>query len=194
MNRNNKKAIERATVDLEFARILTASDPENALRELQTSKWLRLTQEFVTSAWISSAIDAQNGIFKVPASYASNDIELREVLVVQDHFRKYNEYATLLAGASETPFSYYLNGMTVAEFRERMQSLRGNDVAREIQRLYKEHIIVDDLGGSQLHRYMEQLGLKSVPSISKLNEAKRGVIPKGRYNMAKSRGNDEKYL
>lgn len=177
-----------------FARILTAFDSQKALGEQANADWRQLTNKFVTSAWIAAAIDSKNGSFKNPDHYASNETERDEVIAVQNHFLKYNEYSILLAGSSEAPFSDYLNDISVEDFCNLMQDLRGNDAAREIQRLYKGGVIADDLGGSQLYRYMEQLGLKYIPTVSKLNEARRGEIPKRRYNMTKSRGRDEKFM
>lgn len=194
MNRNYKKLLEIAALDVEFARILTAPDSALALRERANTAWLQLNEGLVTSAWISAALDSKKGIFKDPSHYASNETERDEVIAVQNHFRKYNEYAIILSGTSESPFSDYLNDISVEDFCKLMQNLRGNDAAREIQRLYKEGLIEDDLGGSQLHRYMEQLGLKYIPTVSKLNEARRGEIPKRGYDMTKSRGRDEKFL
>ncbi|MDE6340209.1 MAG: hypothetical protein K2K97_10560, partial [Muribaculaceae bacterium] len=78
------------------------------------------------------------------------------------------------------PFSDYLYGITIEDFRVLMKDLTGMDSAREIQRLYKEGVLADDLGGSQLHRYMERLGLPYIPTINHLNSAKRGEIPRGR--------------
>ena len=194
MNSYSKKAFDKAASDVVFARILTAFDPSNALGEQANSDWRHLTEKFVTLAWIAAAIDSKNGNFKDPDHYASNETERDEVIAVQNHIRKYNEYAILLSGAGESPFSDYLNDISVEDFCELMQDLRGNDAAREIQRLYKEGFIAKDLGGSLLHRYMEQLGLRYIPTISKLNEARRDEIPKRGYDMAKSRGRDEKFL
>ncbi|MDE6335269.1 MAG: hypothetical protein K2L34_01745 [Muribaculaceae bacterium] len=194
MNSYSKKAFDKAASDVVFARILTAFDPQKALGEQANADWRHLTENFVTSAWISAAIDYKNGNFKNPDHYASNETERDEVIAVQNHFQKYSEYAILLAGVGEVPFSDYLNGISMEDFRGLMQNLRGNDAAREIQRLYKEGVIADDLGGSQLHRYMKQLGLKYIPTVSKLNEARRGEISKKGYDMTKSRGRDEKFL
>ena len=194
MNTYSKKAFDKAASDVVFARILTAFDPSKALGEQANSDWRHLTEKFVTPAWIAAAVDSKNGVFKDPGFYTSNEIERDEVIAVQNHIRKYNEYTILLSGAGESPFSDYLNDISVEDFCELMQDLRGNDAAREIQRLYKEGIIAKDLGGSLLHRYMEQLGLRYIPTISKLNEARRGEIPKRGYDMTKSRGRDEKFL
>ena len=68
------------------------------------------------------------------------------------------------------------------------------DAAREIQILYRNQTLSDDLGGSQLYRYMEQLGLPYIPTINHLNAARRGEISKGRYNMKKSREVEERYI
>ena len=194
MNSYSKTAFDKAASDKVFAQILTAFDPQKALGEQANADWRYLTEKFVTSAWIAAAIDSKNGSFKNPDYYASNETERDEVVAVQNHFEKYSEYAILLAGTGDTPFSDYLNGISVEDFCNIMQDLRGNDAAREIQRLYKEGVLSYDLGGSDLHSYMKQLRFKYIPSISKLNEAKRGAIPKRRYNMTKSRSRDEKYL
>ena len=194
MNTYSKKAFDKAVSDVVFARIFTALDPEKALLKLSNYLWLKKTAKFVTTTWVYAAIDAKNGIFKDPKEYTSDPIELEEIEVVQKHFNRFNEYADLLAGTSESPFSDYLNGISIEDFRILVQDLRGNDAAREIQRLYKEGVISYDLGGSQLHRYMEQLGLKYIPTVSKLNEARRSEIPNRGYDMTKSRGRDEKFL
>ena len=194
MNTYSKRAIEKASADVVFARILTSPDPDNALRKMANCIWLKKTEKFVTSAWVMAAIDAKNGIFKDAETYSADEIELDEIKSVQSHFRKFNEYADLLSGTDGKPFSDYLYGITIEEFRELLQDKRGMDAAREIQLLYRDGTLASDLGGSQLHRYMEQLGLPYIPTVNHLNTARRGEIPKGRYNMIKSRANDERYL
>ena len=193
MNTYSNKAFEKASEDVVFARILTAPEPEKALRKLSNHLWIKKTEKFITSVWVLSAIDAKNGIFKDPRDYSNDSIELEEIEAVQNHFRRFNEYADLLARNSEKPFTDYLYGISVEDFRALLQHKRGMDAAREIQSLYKEGILAEDLGGSQLHRYMEQMGLPYIPTVNHLNAARRGEITKGRYNMTKSRAKEEKY-
>lgn len=194
MNTCAKNAIEKATSDMVFARILTAPEPGKAMRKLSNYLWIQKTAKLVSSVWVQAAIDAKNGIFKDSHHYSNERIELEEIEVVQNHFRRFNEYADLLAGISEKPFSDYLYGISVEDFRALLQHKRGMDAAREIQLLYKKGALAEDLGGSQLHRYMEQMGLPYIPTINHLNAARRGEITKGRYNMTKSRAKQEKLL
>lgn len=186
MTVHNKKAIERAKQDPLFARILLASDPKRALDKQQEYMWIHLTEQLTTTAWVIPAMDIRAGKFKDPSDYSDNPNEIKEIETVQDFFRRYSEYASLLAGTGVKPFTDYLNGMSVVEFIQLLQPLTGMDAARAIQKLYKERILDDDLGGSQLHRYMEELGLPYIPTVNHLNAARRGEISKGRGNKNKS--------
>lgn len=194
MTVHNKRALERAKTDVVFARILTALDPIKAMNKQDRYEWFAITKRFVTTAWVIPAIDAREGRFNNPSCYSSDPLELDEIEKVQTHIRRFNEYADLLAGTSERPFTDYLNGITVEDFRSLLVDKRGMDAAREIQFLYKNQILSEDLGGSLLYRYMEQLGLPYIPTINHLNAARRGEISKGRYNMKRSRETDEQYL
>lgn len=194
MTVHNKRTLERAKTDVVFARILTALDPIKAMNKQDRYEWFAITKRFVTTAWVIPAIDAREGRFNNPSCYSSDPLELDEIEKVQTHIRRFNEYADLLAGTSERPFTDYLNGITVEDFRSLLVDKRGMDAAREIQFLYKNQILSEDLGGSLLYRYMEQLGLPYIPTINHLNAARRGEISKGRYNMKKSREKDERYL
>ena len=194
MTVHNKRALERAKTDVVFARILTALDPIKAMNKQDRYEWFAITKRFVTTAWVIPAIDAREGRFNNPSCYSNDPLELDEIEKVQTHIRRFNEYADLLAGTSERPFTDYLNGITVEDFRSLLVDKRGMDAAREIQFLYKNQILSEDLGGSLLYRYMEQLGLPYIPTINHLNAARRGEISKGRYNMKKSREKDERYL
>lgn len=189
-----RRALELARKDPLFARIITAQDPLETKKHFEKSLWIRKTGKFATDTWVLAAIDAKNGNFKNPTSYSDDEVEIEEIIVVQEHFRRFNEYTEILSGTGDDPFSGYLNGITVEEFRILLKDLRGMDAAREIQRLYKEELIDNDLGGSKLHGFMEQLGLPYIPTVNHLNAAKRGEVSKGRYNMTKSRIRDEKYL
>lgn len=177
-----------------FARIYTAPDPQKALRKLQNHMWLQKTDKFIGNSWPLAAIDAKNGVFKNPADYTNVEIEIEEIAIVQDFFRCFNKYADLLSCTGKNPFSDYLYGISVEDFRMLLKDQRGMDAAREIQRLYKEGILSNDLGGTKLHSFMEELGLPYIPTVNHLNAAKRGEISKGRYNMSKSRARDEKFL
>ena len=194
MTVHNKRALERAKTDVVFARILTALDPIKAMNKQDRYEWFAITKRFVTTAWVIPAIDAREGRFNNPSCYSNDPLELDEIEKVQTHIRRFNEYADLLAGTSERPFTDYLNGITVEDFRSLLVDKRGMDAAREIQFLYKNQILSEDLGGSLLYRYMEQLGLLYIPTINHLNAARRGEISKGRYKMKRSREKDEQYL
>lgn len=189
-----RRIMELVMRDPIFARIYTAPDSQKALRKLQGNIWLQKTEKFIGSSWPLAAIDAKNGIYKNPADYTMDEIEVEEITTVQVFYRRFNEYADLLSGTGNNPFSYYLYGISIEDFRMLLKDLRGMDAAREIQRLYKEGILSDDLGGTKLHSFMEELGLPYIPTVNHLNAAKRGEISKGRYNMSKSRASDEKFL
>lgn len=186
--------MELARKDPLFARIITAPDPFETKKYFDKYLWIRKTNKFATVAWIKAAIDAKNGIFRDPTAYSEDEMEIEEIIEVQEHFRRFNEYTGILAGIGDDPFSNYLNGITEDEFKNLLKDLRGMDAAREIQRLYKEEIIDNDLGGSKLHRFMEQLGMPYIPTVNHLNSARRGEVPIGRYNMAKSRARDDRYI
>lgn len=194
MKNISRRALELAHKDPLFARIITSPDPLETKKYYEKVLWIRKTGKFATDAWVLAAIDAKNGIFKNPATYSDDEVAIAEIMVVQEHFRRFNEYTEILSFTGDDPFSGYLNGITVEEFRILLKDLRGMDAAREIQRLYKDGIIDNDLGGSRLHGFMEQLGLPYIPTVNHLNAARRGEISKGRYNMTKSRARDEKYL
>lgn len=194
MTSYSKKALKLAAEDVVFARIIAAPEPNEALQNLKNYMWLKKTEKFVTSAWVPAALDAREGIFKEPTAYSSDEIEKEEITEVQNYFRRFNLYSDLLAGVSDKPFTDYLYDITVEDFRSLLQDKRGMDAAREIQILYQDGVLASDLGGSQLHRYMEQLGLPYIPTVNHLNTARRGEIKKGRYNMANSRAKGEKYL
>lgn len=189
----NKRALERAKVDAVFARILTAIEPIKAMNRQDRYEWFGITKRFITTAWVIPALDAREGRFNNPSDYSTDHLELEEIEKAQNHIRRFNEYADLLAGTSEKPFTDYLNGITVEDFRCLLVDKRGMEAAREIQLLYKTQTLSDDLGGSQLHRYMEQIGLPYIPTINHLNAARRGEISRGRYNMKKSREVEERY-
>lgn len=194
MTTYNKRVLERAKTDVVFARIFVAPDPSKALKKLEHYMWLKITERLATNAWVIPALDAREGLFRHPTAYSSDAVEIEEIEKVQNHIRKFSEYADLLAGASEAPFTDYLNGISVEDFRCLLICKRGMDAAREIQSLYKEGTLAQDLGGSKLHRYMEQLGLPYIPTVNHLNAARRGEITKAKYNMANSRAKDEKYF
>lgn len=194
MTKHKKLAIERAKTDVVFARILAAPDPIKALKKLEHYMWLNMTDRLATYAWVIPALDVREGVVKDPSEYSTDPIEIEEIERVQNHIRKFNEYADLLAGSSEKPFTDYLNGITVEDFRCMLVDKRGMDASRKIQYLYQDQALSTDLGGSELHRYMEQLGLPYIPTVNHLNMARRGQISKGRYNMTKSREKEEKYL
>lgn len=189
-----RRAMELIPVDIDFRRIYAALEPNEVMGRLQNDIWLNMTKKFVGNAWAFAAIDAKNGIFKEPEKYSTDNVEIEEIIAVQKHIRRFNEYAELLLCTGQESLHGYLSGITVQDFRNKLKDLRGMDAAREIQRLYKEGIIDDDLGGSKLHAFMEQLGLPYIPTVNHLNAARRGEISKGRYNMSKSRAKDEKYL
>lgn len=194
MTVHNKRALERAKVDAVFARILTAIEPIKAMNRQDRYEWFGITKRFITTAWVIPALDAREGRFNSPSDYSTDHLELEEIEKAQNHIRRFNEYADLLAGTSEKPFTDYLNGITVEDFRCLLVDKRGMEAAREIQLLYKNQTLSDDLGGSQLHRYMEQIGLPYIPTINHLNAARRGEISRGRYNMKKSREVEERYI
>lgn len=194
MTSYNKKALKLAAEDAIFARILAAPEPNEALQKLKNYMWLKKTEKFVTYAWVLAAIDAREGLFKEVTDYSSDEIEKEEIAEVQNYFRRFNLYSDLLSGVCEKPFSDYLYDITVEDFRMLIQDKRGMDAAREIQLLYQEGVLASDLGGSQLHRYMEQLGLPYIPTVNHLNTARRGEIPKARYNMAKSHAKNEPFI
>lgn len=189
-----RRAMELVSIDPYFRRIYAALEPIKAMRKLQNYIWFNMTEKFIGDAWVFAAIDAKNGIFNEPVTYSKDEIEVEEIQRVQDYFRRFNLYAELLSCSGDTPFSNYLKGISVEDFRMLLKDLRGMDAAREIQRLYKEEVIDMDLGGSKLHVFMEQLGLPYIPTVNHLNAARRGEISKGRYNISKSRARDEKYL
>lgn len=193
MTMHQKRAIERAKTDVVFARILASPDPIKSLDMQNRDEWFITTERFVTTAWITPALDARTGIFNAPSDYSSDPTEIEEIEKAQNLIRKFSEYADLLAGTNEKPFTDYLNGITVEDFRYQMAGKKGMEVAREIQRLYQNQILSDDLGGTQLYRYMKELGFSYIPTVNHLNEARRGEIPKGRYNMSKSRRRNEKF-
>lgn len=194
MTLHNKRALECAKVDAVFARILTALEPIKAMNKQERYEWSGITKRFITTAWVIPALDAREGRFNTPSDYSCDPLEQGEIEKVQNHIRRFNEYADLLAGTREKPFTDYLNGITVEDFRCLLVNKRGMDAAREIQILYRNQTLSDDLGGSQLYRYMEQLGLPYIPTINHLNAARRGEISKGRYNMKKSREVEERYI
>lgn len=194
MTVHNKRALERAKVDAVFARILTAVEPIKEMNRQDRYEWFGITKRFITTAWVIPALDAREGRFNNPSDYSTDHLELEEIEKAQNHIRRFNEYADLLAGTSEKPFTDYLNGITVEDFRCLLVDKRGMEAAREIQLLYKNQTLSDDLGGSQLHRYMEQIGLPYIPTINHLNAARRGEISRGRYNMKKSREVEERYI
>lgn len=194
MTAHNKRALERAKTDVVFARIFVAADAPKALKSLEHKMWINMTEQCATDAWVIPALDARDGVFKCPTDYSDDPIEVEEIEKIQSHIRRFNEYAELLVGTREKPFTDYLDGITVEGFCSLLVDKRGMDAAREIQYLYQVHALADDLGGSQLHRYMEQLGLPYVPTVNHLNAARRGEIAKGRYNMRKSRANEERLL
>lgn len=192
MTSYNKRALEFAKGDVVFARILVAPDPVKALKRLEHQMWLQTTEYLLTSAWVIPALDAREGVNKTPFEYSDDPLEIEEIERIQNLVRKFKEYSDLLAGTSDRPFTDYLNGITVEDFRCLMTGKRGMDAAREIQLLYKKGALAPDLGGSQLHRYMEQLDLPYIPTVNHLNAARRCEITNGRYNMAKSRAKEEK--
>lgn len=194
MNMCNNKAIELAATDVVFARILTSPEPLKAMRRLQLNMWLQMTDKFVSEVWVYAAIDAKEGIFKPPMSYTTDIHEQEEINHIHKHFKRFNQYADMLSRCKEKPFSDYLNGISVADFRTLLQHLRGMDAAREIQALYMESAIDHDLGGSQLHRYMVELELPYVPTVNHLNAARRGEISKGRYDMSRSRSKNKQFM
>lgn len=194
MTTHNQKAIELASIDRVFAQIFMASNPQDVLRELETQSWLEITGHMTGCKWIVAALDAKQGKDKAPTAYSLDPDEVREVEMVLNHYRRFEKYSTLLISSGAKPLTDYLVGITPMDLRDLLRNLRGMDAAREIQRLYKEGAIDDDLGGSQLHRYLKSLGLKYIPTINHLNAARRGEISKGRYNMAKSRKQNEKLL
>ncbi len=187
MTRHNENAKERALRDPIFARIFLAPDPKKALLNQQEYMWCHLTKRLATTVWVIPAMDAREGNFKDPSLYSTDPTEMEEIEKVQNHFRRFSEYRAMLAGIGEKPFTDYLNGLSVEGFIQLMQPLRGMDAARAIQKLYKDGILDEDLGGSQLHRFMEELGLPYIPTVNHLNAARRGEVSKGRYNMSKKR-------
>lgn len=187
MTNHYRRAIELASVDKVFAQILTSVNPEKVLQEVEARVWLNLTNDMNGKLWPLAAIDAKQGIKKRPMDYSNDLSEVAEIEVVQSHFSRFGGYAAILAGAGEDPFTNYLYGINAEDFRALLKDKQGMDMAREIQSLYKEGIIAADLGGSKLHRYMEQLSLSYIPTVNHLNAARRGEITEGRYNMTKSR-------
>lgn len=183
----NKRAIKLANEDIVFASIITAANPTKALDAFQEKSWMLLTASFQTTAWFTAAMDMKRGIFKMPEAYSDDPTEISEIKSVQEHTQKFAEYSALITGNGADPLSDYLYGITIEEFRNLMVNLRGLDAAREIQRLYKDGALAHDLGGSKLHRFMEQLNLPYIPSVNQLNNARRGEINPARYNMEKSR-------
>lgn len=193
MTIHHKKAETLAKEDHLFTRIFAAKVPVATLTALESAEWLDLTSEMTSYEWVMAAIDCKSGIFKTPDSYSPNTESQKEISLIQDHYRRFNHYAAIIAGLGENPFTDYLNGITVNEFIDCMRNLRGMDAAREVQYLFQEGKIDHDLGGSQLHRYMEDLSLPYIPTINHLNAARRGEDPQANYDMTKSRKRNEKY-
>lgn len=117
MTAHNKRALERANADVVFARIFVAPDPSKALKKLEHIVWVKITELLATNAWVIPALDAREGRFKHPSYYSKDPIEIEEIEKVQNHIRKFKEYAELLASTGETPLTDYLNGISVEDFR-----------------------------------------------------------------------------
>lgn len=187
-------AMRLADEDMVFAIIYGAPNPLDTLRKLAVRKWDELTSHFVTHDWVRAALYAKKGIYKSPTAFTQSPDGIEEIKEVQSYYRKFNEYASLLSSTGEKPLSDYLNGISVEDFRTTLLPLRGMDAARAIQKMYESGTLDSDLGGTQLHRYMEQLELPYIPTVSHLNSAKRNEITEARYNMTKSRDKNEKFL
>jgi hypothetical protein len=187
----DKKPKELAKQDPIFAKIYFSPNPRNTCDRLLEKIWLNIVAKFIGNAWIFAAIDESENIHKDPSKYTTDAGEIEEVTKVQAYFNRRRLYYNTLANCGEKPFSDYLYNISVDDFRALMSNLRGMDAAREIQNLYKEGILAPDLGGTQLHRFMEQLNLPYIPTVNHLNEAKRGEIPTPKYDMRKSRMRSE---
>lgn len=188
IRKNVKELIKQDPI---FAYICISPNPKAACRRFLEKLWVSTTGKNVGEAWIYAALDEKNGIIKDPSVYSTDEAEIEEVRKVHEFFNRSRLYYNTLASCCNKPFSDYLYNITVDDFRALMSNLRGMDAAREIQNLYKEGILAPDLGGSLLHRFMEQLNLPYIPTVNHLNEAKRGEIPAPKYDMKKSRMRSE---
>lgn len=174
---NTHNLISLAKQDSTFAMIATALDPFAKLKVLYDIQWEEMVIKFQGEKWVEYAINMRAGIHKPIESYSSDPKELSEMGLIRAFNNRFNNYRLMLTSKKGESLAAYLNGISIENFMAELSGLEGNDAARKIQELYKEGKISMLLGGTQLHRFMEDLGMRYIPNVSKLNSARKGDIP-----------------
>lgn len=175
---NTHNIILLAKQDTTFAMIATALNPFAKLKEIHDIQWEDMVIKFQGEKWIEYAINMRAGILKPIESYSSDPKELSELGLIRAFNNRFNNYRMMLVSKKGESLSSYLNDISIEEFMANLNGLEGNNAARKIQELYKTGKISMDLGGTQLYRFMEDLGMAYIPKVSKLNAARKGDIPK----------------